>query len=473
MASITGNQRDLLLQRLQSLLVTHGVVPETLSAQIEALLEEVLEDKDLLPEPHMLPVDGKDEDQRIVVTGMGLVTPFGLGRDVFWQGLSSGTSAVKPISLCDTDSFQTRIAGEVTDFDPRQFMDVKEARRMSRASQFAVASAKMALEDAKLSIDEGNRYRIGTLVGCGSSSMPDVEAAARTMLQKGKDRVSPLSIPASLPNMPTSQVAIHLGIYGYTTSISTACAASSQAIGEAAAVIRRGDADIMFAGGTEAPITQLSLACFNAMRALSTRNEEPTRASRPFDSARDGFVPGEGAGMLVLERLSSARRRGAHIYAELIGYGTTCDAYHVTAPDPEGAGAARALRLALADAEIGPQQVDYINAHATSTLLGDISETKAIKRVFDEYAYSVPVSASKSMIGHLTGAAGVVEASATILALKHGLIPPTINLDEPDPECDLDYVPHTARPAHLEIALSNSFGFGGVNAVLVFRKFHA
>jgi 3-oxoacyl-[acyl-carrier-protein] synthase II len=270
--------------------------------------------------------------------------------------------------------------------------------------------------------------------------------------------------------MPASQVAIQLGLRGYTTSVSTACAASAQAIGEAAAIIRRGDTDIMFAGGTEAPISQISLACFCAMRALSTRNEEPERASRPFDTDRDGFVPAEGAGMLVLERMSSARRRGAPIYAELIGYASTCDAYHVTAPDPDGDSASRAIRQALLNARISTQQVDYINAHATSTQLGDVAETRAIKRTFDEYAYSVPISAPKSMLGHLTGAAGVVEAAATILALKHSIIPPTINLENPDPECDLDYVPNTARPASLEIALSNSFGFGGVNAVLVFRK---
>lgn len=471
MAHSTRDKREALRQRLIALVGSPTTaLPESITAQIEELLEEVLEDDDLLAEPLPLRSDLEDEDERIVITGIGLVTPFGMGQEVFWQGLTTGMSAVGMISQCDASPFTCQIAGEVPGFDPRTFMEVKEARRMSRASQFAVAAARMALDDAGLKIDGGNRHQIGVLVGCGSSSMPDVELAARSMIVKGFDRVSPLALPASLPNMPASQVAIQLGLRGYTTSVSTACAASAQAIGEAAAIIRRGDADIMFAGGTEAPISQLSLACFCAMRALSRRNEDPERASRPFDVDRDGFVPAEGAGMLVLERMSSARRRGAPIYAELIGYASTCDAYHVTAPDPEGDGASRAIRQALLSARISPQQVDYINAHATSTQLGDISETRAIKRTFDEYAYSVPISAPKSMLGHLTGAAGVVEAAATVLAIKHSIIPPTINLENPDPECDLDYVPNKARPASLQVALSNSFGFGGVNAVLVFRK---
>jgi 3-oxoacyl-[acyl-carrier-protein] synthase II len=286
-------------------------------------------------------------------------------------------------------------------------------------------------------------------------------------------KINPFFIPAALPNMPASQLAIQLGVHGYTSAICTACAASAQAIGEAAAVLRRGDATVMLAGGTEAPISAFSLGSFCVMRALSMRNEEPQRASRPFDADRDGFVPAEGAGVLVLETLASARRRNARVYVELLGYGSSCDAYHVTAPDPRGEGAARAIRRAFANARIDPQQVDYINAHATSTPTGDIAETRAIKHVFGEYAYSVPISAPKSMLGHLTGAAGVVEAAATILALRHGRIPPTINLERPDDECDLDYVPHTARRADLQIAVSNSFGFGGVNAVLVFRRYEA
>lgn len=293
----------------------------------------------------------------------------------------------------------------------------------------------------------------------------------RTLVDRGLSKVSPFYIASSLPNMPSCQVAIQLGLRGYNTAIATACAASSQAIGEAAEVIRRGDAEIMLAGGTEAPICQLTLGSFGAIRALSTRNEDPSGASRPFDKTRDGFVLAEGAGVLVLEKLSHARRRGARIYAELIGYASTCDAYHVTAPSPDGDGAARAMIRALARAKVAPQQIDYINAHATSTLVGDVAETQAIKRVFGEYATSVPISAPKSMLGHLTSAAGVVEAAATILTLKHGVIPPTINYEHPDPECDLDYVPNTARQANVQIALSNSFAFGGINGVLVLRKF--
>jgi 3-oxoacyl-[acyl-carrier-protein] synthase II len=349
-------------------------------------------------------------------------------------------------------------------------MDFKEARRMSRSSQFAVAAARLALSDARLAVDEGNSEHIGVLVGCGTTSMPDIEQAMLAQIHKGPMKISPFFVPLALPNMPACQVSIQLGLHGYNSSICTACAASGQSIGEAAAVLRRGDAEIMLAGGTEAPISQFSLGSFCAMRALSTRNDDPARASRPFDAQRDGFVPAEGAGMLVLERLSSARRRGASIYAEVLGYASTCDAYHVTAPDPQGDGAARAIRWALANARTAPQQVDYINAHATSTPAGDVAETLAIKQVFDEYAYSVPISSTKSMIGHLTSAAGAVEAAAAILALKHGVLPPTINQETLDPDCDLDYVPNTPRRGDLQIAVSNSFGFGGVNAVLVFRR---
>jgi 3-oxoacyl-[acyl-carrier-protein] synthase II len=470
MAHVTHEQRAELRRHLRARLEARGIeVPDRIAAQIAELLDEAL-DEDLLALPQPQRLDYADEDQRIVVTGMGAVTPFGTGLGLLWGGLVEGRSAIHRVDAEYAAPFPTRIGGEALDFDARAFMDAKDARRMSRASQFAVAAARMAIDDSRIAIDDGNRYDVGVLLGCGTTSIADMEQAARALILKGGDRVSPLVMPMALPNMPASQVAIQLGLRGYTSTISTACAASSQAIGEAAAVIRRGDAEIMVAGGTEAPFCQLSLACFNAMRALSTRNDDPERASRPFDIGRDGFVPAEAGAALVLERLSSARRRGAPIYAELLGYATTCDAFHVTAPDPEGQGAARAIARALASARITPQQVDYINAHATSTTVGDIAETKAIKQVFDEYAYSVPVSAPKSMIGHATGAAGAVEAVATILALKHGVIPPTINLDQPDPACDLDYVPHTARPADLRIAISNSFAFGGVNAVLVFSK---
>jgi 3-oxoacyl-[acyl-carrier-protein] synthase II len=453
------------------LLALFGSRPaDDIEARIDALLAEVLEDTpDVAPLPLLR--DEADEDQRIVITGMGVVSPFGVGQEPFWAGLSAGQSAIGRISQFDPSDFPCQIAGEVHEFAPEHFMDFKEARRMSRASQFAVAAARMAVVDAELRIDAGNRDEVGALIACGTTSMPDVEQAVGTMLQRGGMKISPFFIPAALPHMPSSQVAIQLGLRGHITSISTACAAGSQAIGEAAAIIRRGDAEIMLAGGAEAPITALSLGSFCVMRALSTRsNAEPTRASRPFDVHRDGFVPGEGAAVFVLERLSSARRRGAPILAELAGYAATSDAYHVTAPDPDGHGAAQAIRRALQVARIDPQQVDYINAHATSTPAGDVAETNAIKHVFGEYAQSVPISSVKSMIGHLTGAAGSVEAAATILALQNGIIPPTINLEEPDPACDLDYVPNVARPADIQIAISNSFGFGGVNAVLVFRR---
>lgn len=441
-----------------------------LEARIDELLHEVLDEEPIVaPRRHAL--DEEDEDGRVVVTGIGVVSPFGVGVEPFWQGLAAGRSAVGHITRFDPSGYPCRLAAEIPDFDPRPFMDFKEARRMSRASQLAVAAARMAVEAAGLRIDAGNSEEIGTLIACGTTSMPDAEEAVRTLVGRGGMKISPFFIPAALPHMPSSQVAIQLGLHGYTTSISTACAAGAQAIGEAAEVVRRGDAEVMLAGGAEAPIAALSLGAFCVMRALSTAfNEEPARASRPFDARRDGFVPGEGAAVLVLERLSAARRRGAPVLAEVAGYGASSDAHHVTAPDPDGHGAARAIRRALHKARLDPQQVDYINAHATSTPTGDIAETRAIKQVFGEYAYSVPVSANKSMIGHLTGAAGAVESAATILALQQGLIPPTINQEQPDPECDLDYVPNVARPANLEVAICNSFGFGGVNAVLVFRR---
>lgn len=471
MAQITSERRSLLRQRLVAL-VRDTVLNADIEAQVDHLLAEVFED-DPLTAPAPLLIDDMPDDQRIVITGMGLITPFGIGINPFWQNLLAGHSAIGPITRFDTSEFPCRIAGEVADFAAQDFMDFKEARRMSRASQFAVAAGRMAMDDADLRVSDVGSDQIGVLVGCGTTSMPDLEQAMLTFVHRHPMKISPLFIPSALPNMPACQLAIQLGIHGYTSAISTACAASAQAIGEAAAVLRRGEATVILAGGTEAPISALSLGSFSVMRALSMRNEEPERASRPFDVERDGFVPAEGAGVLVLETLANARRRDARVYAELIGYASSCDAYHVTAPDPQGEGAARAIRRAFISAGIDPQQVDYINAHATSTPAGDIAETRAIKHVFGEYAYSVPISAPKSMIGHLTGAAGVVEAAATILALRHSRIPPTINLEQPDAECDLDYVPNMARHADIQIAISNSFGFGGVNAVLVLRRFDA
>jgi len=469
MASDVSVRRDMLRQRLQRLVAQGTPGATVIDTEIEELLQDILEE-DLAPQPAVAWQDDRDEDQRIVVTGIGLVTPLGIGIDSFWAGLAEGRSGVGPITLCDPGESPSKIAAEVSGFDPRDYLEAKEARRISRASQFAVAAARMALADSGLMVDASNRHDVGALIANGSSSPPDTELAARTLIERGFGKVNPFYITSSLPNMPSCQVAIQLGLLGYNTAIATACAASSQSIGEAAEVIRRGDAEVMLAGGTEAPICQMTLASFCAIRALSTRNAEPERASRPFDATRDGFVLAEGAGVLLLERLSHARRRGARIYAEISGYASTCDAYHVTAPHPEGDGAARAITRALARARISPQQVDYINAHATSTPTGDVAETLAIKQAFGEYAYSVPISSTKSMTGHLTSAAGAVEAAAAILALQHGLIPPTINYEHSDPACDLDYVPNTARKAALQVAISNSFGFGGINAVLVFRK---
>jgi len=462
--------RELLRRRLMDLVTLRDAPNRVLLDQeIEELLEDVLVDE-LMPLPVRARIDDRDEEQRVVVTGMGVVTPLGIGIDAFWNGLIEGRSGVRRITLCDPGDSPCTIAAEVPEFEARDYMDAKEARRLSRASHFAVAAARMALSDSGVVVDASNRYEIGALIANGSSSPPDTEATARVLFERGLAKVNPFYITGSLPNMPSCQVAIQLGLLGYNTAIATACAASTQAIGEAAEVIRRGDATLMFAGGTEAPICRLTLASFCAIRALSTRNSDPASASRPFDATRDGFVLGEGAGVLVLEQLAHARRRGAQIYAEILGYASTCDAYHVTAPHPEGDGAARAITRALAKARIGPQQVDYINAHATSTPAGDISETLAIKHAFGEYASSVPISATKSMTGHLTSAAGAVEAAASILALKHGIIPPTINYEHPDPTCDLDYVPNQARPAPLQIVMSNSFGFGGINAVLVMQQ---
>lgn len=464
------SERSAALQSEVLALIRNPPAAVDLEARIEALLAEILADG---PLPQLQPVDTNDgpADTRIVITGLGVVSPFGVGSDALWQGLSAGRSAIRSITEFDAANYSCRVAGFVPDFRPAEFMDSKEARRMSRTSQLAVAAARLAVKHARLHLDDYPADVIGTLIGCGSSSLPDIEQAATTFVTRGGMRLSPFFVPAALPNMPAGQIAMQLGLAGYTTTICTACAAGSQAIGEAAEVVRRGDADIMLAGGAEGPLTALTLGAFGVIRALSSGyNETPQRASRPFDAGRDGFVPAEGAAVLVLERLSDARRRGATVLAELIGYGVSSDAYHVTAPDPSGAGAARAMRRALQQARIQPQQVDYINAHATSTPAGDLAETRAIKAVFGEYAPHVPISANKSMIGHLTGAAGAVEAAATILSLQHNLIPPTINLDQPDPECDLDYVPHQARHAPLQIALSNSFGFGGVNAVLALKK---
>ena len=411
----------------------------------------------------------REASQRVVVTGLGAMSPLGRSVADLWGGVAAGRSGIGPITLCSTDGYPTKIAGEVPDFDPRQYMDFKEARRVSRAAQLAVAAAREALRDAGLdpaTLPED----AGVLLGTGNSSFPDLEAATRTMLERGGMRMSPFAMAAVLPSISGGQIAIQFGIRGYNSTVSTACASGTQAIGEAAEVLRRGHASLVLTGGVEAPICESGLAGFCVMRALSTHNEAPERASRPFDARRDGFVAGEGAGVLVLETLAGARARGARILGEVLGLGSSSDAYHVTAPPPDASGAARAMTWALRNAGVAADEIDYINAHGTATPANDAAETRAIKRAFGERAYQIPVSSTKSMIGHCLGAAGALEAIVTVCALREGLIPPTINYEEPDPECDLDYVPNEARRAPLRYALSNSFGFGGQNVSLVLGK---
>ncbi len=408
---------------------------------------------------------------RVVVTGLGAVTPLGLSADEFWRNLVAGCSGIGPMTLCDPTNYPCRIAGEVRGFDPERFIPPKEARRLARFTQLAVAAAQMAVEDAALNLERENRERVGVLLGNGNGGFPTIEEAVRTLVERGGMRISPFFFPMILPNMAASTVSRMLGAKGYNATVVTACAASTQAIGEAAEVIRRGSADVMLAGGTEAGISQLGLAGFSVMRALSTHNEEPEKASRPFDAQRDGFVPSEGAAILVVESLEHAHARGATILAEVAGYGVSSDAYHPVQPDEDGGGAARAILEALRDAGVTPAEVDYINAHGSSTPLNDASETRAIKRAFGELAYRIPISSTKSMIGHALGAAGAMEAVACVKTILEGVIHPTINYEFPDPECDLDYVPNHARKKEVNVVLSNSFGFGGQNACLVFRRF--
>lgn len=446
------------------------VLPAPLEEQLATIVEDVLGDAPLA-EPLPALIGDEGADRRIVVTGIGVVSPIGATLQTFWESLAMGRSGISYNDLVPNyRDYPCHTAGIVRGFDPRDFMDFKEARRMSRTAQFGVAAGRMALEDSGLQVRSDSADEIGVVMGCGTTALPETDQTMRVLLSKGGSKVSPFYITSALPNMPACQISIQLGLRGYNSTISTACAASAQAIGEGAEVLLRGDAEVVLAGGAEAPLTELSLAAFCAIRALSTHNDDPARASRPFDATRNGFVPGEGAAVLVLETLAHARRRGARIYAELLGYGVSSDAYHVTAPDPVGDGAVRAMLRALRRSKVTPQQIDYINAHATATPVGDAAETQAIKSVFGEYASTVAISSTKSMTGHLTGAAGALEAAAMILALKHGVIPPTINYEVPDPACDLDYVTNQARPAPIQIALSNSFGFGGQNATLIFQK---
>ena len=408
---------------------------------------------------------------RVVVTGMGAITPLGNDVETFWQNVVAGRSGVGPITLFDASALKTRIAAEVKGFDPEAWFGRKEARRLDRYAQFALAATQQALQDARLDPGHVDRERVGVILGTGIGGIGALVQGVETLMTRGPDRISPFMVPMMLADTAPGLIAIAYGFRGPNMAVITACASGTNAIGEAMNLIRRGDADVVIAGGAEAAILPISVAAFNVMGAISTRNEEPERASRPFDRTRDGFVMGEGAGILVLERLEHAQARGARIYAEVVGYGASADAYHITAPLENGEGAALAMRRALADAGLSPREVDYINAHGTGTPLNDKSETQAIKAVFGEAAYDVPISSTKSMIGHLLGAAGAVEAIVCIRAITDGVIPPTINYEHPDPECDLDYVPNTARRRPVRVAMSNSFGFGGHNACVIFRRY--
>jgi len=409
-------------------------------------------------------------EERVVITGLGAVSPLGTGAEKMWQALTRGESGVAPITLFDASCYDTRFAGEVKDFDPLAFMERRDLKHMDRFVQFAVAASRMAVEDAGLSINEENGERVGVLIGSGIGGTWTWEANHRLLVEKGPHRISPFFIPMMIGDMASGQVSMLLGAKGPNSNVATACATSTHAIGDAAEIIKRGAAEVMIAGGAEAAVSPLAVAGFCAMKALSTRNEEPVKASRPFDAKRDGFVISEGAGVVVLERMDVALARKARIYGEVIGYGMSADAYHMTASHPTGDGAARAMQAALNDAGLAPSEIDCINAHGTSTPLNDKSETLAIKRVFGDFAYRVPTSSTKSMTGHLLGAAGGIEVIICLLAMRDGIIPPTINYEFPDPECDLDYVPNRARRAEIKTAMSNSFGFGGHNATLILKK---
>jgi 3-oxoacyl-[acyl-carrier-protein] synthase II len=421
-------------------------------------------------QPHR-EADERRAKRRVVVTGMGAITPLGLTVDEYWKGLIEGKSGITKATLCDLSSLSCQIVGEVKGFEPRNYMDYKDARRMARFSQFAVASAKMAIEDAELDISKENQDRLGVIIGNGIGGLPEIEDGFHTLITKGGMRLNPFFMPIILPNMAAGQVSLIFGLTGFSSTVTTACAAATQAIGEAVEVIRLGKADVMVAGGCEAALTPTGIAGFCVMKALTTRNDEPTRASRPFDAKRDGFVPAEGAAVLVLESLEHALGRKARIYAEIAGVGVSSDAYHVAAPHNNGAGAVRAMRWAIEDAGLAPEEIEYINAHGTSTPLNDTVETIAIKTVFGDYARRIPISSTKSMIGHLLGGSGAVEAVACVKTITEGIIHPTINYEFPDPDCDLDYVPNVARKKDVKTALSNSFGFGGQNACLVFKKY--
>lgn len=413
-----------------------------------------------------------NSDRRVVITGMGAVTPIGNDLDTFWRNLQNGVSGIDCITMFDTKDYDCRIAGEVRNFEPKNyFNNPKDTRRTDRYTHLAMAAAKMAMQDGGVDMEKVNRHRFGAVISSGIGGLKTLEDQYTTLLTKGPSRVSAFTIPMLISNMASGLVSMEFGLQGPNFAIVTACATSNNAIGESWRMIKFGDADIFLAGGSEASIIPIGVAGFTSMKALSTRNDEPQRASRPFDRDRDGFVMGEGAGVIVVEELEHAKARGAKIYCELTGYGLSADAHHMTAPPPDGEGAVRAMRMALQHAKTTPEQVDYVNAHATSTGLGDICETRAIKTVFGDYAHKVSISATKSMTGHLLGGAGAVETAACALAIRDGVIPPTINLENPDPECDLDYTANSAKQKKIRVAVNNSFGFGGHNATVVLAEY--
>ena len=411
------------------------------------------------------------EERRVVVTGLGMITPLGIGVESSWEALIAGRSGIDRITQFDASAYPTQIAGEVKGFNPEDWIEPKEVKKMDRFTHLAIAASQMAVDDSGLKVTSDNAERVGVIVGAGMGGLPAIEHYCKVLLERGPRRITPFFIPMVIINLAAGHISMRFGAKGPNSAACTACATGSHSIGDAFRIIARGDADVMIAGGTESVIAPLGIGGFNAMKALSTRNDEPARASRPYDRDRDGFVMGEGAGIIVLESMEHAKARGARIYAELSGFGMTSDAYHMTSPAPEGEGAARCMKLALKDAGMEPAEVSYINTHGTSTKAGDELETMAIKNVFGDHSRALAISSTKSMTGHLLGAAGGVEAVVSVLTIRDGVVPPTINIDNPDPECDLDYVPHKARKVDVKAALSNSFGFGGTNACLLFKRF--
>ncbi|NMA69535.1 MAG: beta-ketoacyl-ACP synthase II [Desulfitobacterium sp.] len=411
------------------------------------------------------------DKKRVVITGMGIVSPLGNALETFWGNLEEGKSGIDLVTRFDVSNMPTKVAAEVKDFDPNQWLERKEVRHMDRFVHFAMAAAKMAVDDSQLDIEELDKKRCSVIVGTGVGGVTTLETQKEVLMNKGPGRVSPFFVPMMISNMAAGHISIAFGFQGTSHAVITACASATNAIGEAMRLVQHGYADVVLCGGTEAPIVPLAFAGFCSMRAMSTETENPQEACRPFDKRRSGFVMGEGAGILVIESLEHAQKRKARIYGELAGYGSTCDAYHITSPAPGGAGAVQSMKEALDSANIKPEEVDYINAHGTGTNANDVNETEAIKELFGEAASKVAISSTKSMTGHLLGAAGAIEAIACTLAINNGIIPPTINYGEPDPHCDLDYVPNKSRKKDLKIALSNTFGFGGHNATIVVRKF--